>query len=430
MERVNSIVRRVVSEHSYVFKEDPEVVASSPGRLDFLNTHQDYKGLTVVSVAIDRRTYISLSRRPNKVKVVSANLCEEGVECVDEFDVEKPTLRGGKFFGDYVRSVVMALKERGFDVPGFSALIHSEVPVASGLASSAALQVSLITGLNELYKLGLNKQEIAELAYHSEHDIMGIPCGRLDQYGSAMGGVTAIKTKPPYATKTYPGFNWTFVVLNSGIKHSTADVHPRRIAEINRGLQTLLNNPLLPPSIRAKLSHRIDQVMWEELNIGEIQPYLELLEGTSRNRIVFTLKMNTSTMLALELLENPTSKVARVKLEEYLERECPECLHPARHEEDDVLRLISGVVNYQHILLRDLYDVSLPELELIRNRAIEAGALAVKISGAGLGGSLLAIARDRNEAVKIVDSVAELVKAGWVVRIDEGTRVDYSATKY
>lgn len=429
MERASRTIERVLSEHVTLFKKEPKVVASAPGRLDFLNTHQDYKGLPVVSVAIDRRTYISLSSEHGKVRVVSLNLCEEGTECVDEFDTGNPVLRGGKFFGDYVRSVVVALKERGFRIGGFNALIYSEVPVASGLASSAALQVALITGLNELYGLGLEKQEIAELAYHSEHDIMGIPCGRLDQYGSTMGGITAIMTRPPYTTRTYPGFSWTFVVLDSGIKHSTAEVHPRRIAEIERGLRALIQNPELPQQVKSKLFHKIDQVLWDQLDLGDLHPYIEQLDETSRKRILFTLKMNFSTKLALDLLDDPQSIKGRVALEEFLRNECPECLEPARSVDDHVLRLISGVVNYQHVLLRDLYEVSLPELELIRERAILAGALAVKISGAGLGGSLLAIARNEKEAGEVVRAVEGLARAGWVVKVGMGARVDYSVLR-
>ncbi|MEM1695637.1 MAG: galactokinase family protein [Desulfurococcaceae archaeon] len=420
-----TILKYILDEFKNTFGEYPEVVASAPGRLDFLNTHQDYKGLPVVSVAINKRTYVALSTRQNTAKVVSLNLCMEGAECVDEFDLRSPQLKGGRFFGDYVRSVVRALLERGYNISGFNALIYSEIPIASGLASSAALQVSLITGLSELYDLNLDKKDIAELAYYSEHDIMSVPCGRLDQYGSAMGGITRIETKPPYITKTYAGFNWVFIVLYSGIRHSTAEIHPRRIREIEEGLRSLLKQPGIPGYLRRKLAEKIDEVLWEDLTLEELQPYLEYIDTESRKRIVFTIKMNISTKLAVELLENPSSKASKNALRDFLEYECPNCLKPVVElHADEVLELIAGVVNYQHILLRDLYDVSLPELELIRNTALSAGALGVKISGAGLGGSLLALAPDKSSAEKVAMATRGVTKAAWVVEVDEGTRVD------
>ena len=80
-------------------------------------------------------------------------------------------------------------------------------------------------------------------------------------------------------------------------------------------------------------------------------------------------------------------------------------------------------MNYQHVLLRDLYDVSLPELERIRNAALTAGALGVKLSGAGLGGSLTALARDLKDAENILRKGLENgAKRGWIVKVDTGLR--------
>lgn len=128
------------------------------------------------------------------------------MECRDVFLAKNVVLHEKDFFGNYIRSVVLALRESGFRVGDFDMLIYSEIPVAWGLASSVALQVAVLGALNELFGFNLAKHDIAELAYHNEHDIMGISCGRLDQYGSSMGGITRINTKPPYSTKTYEGF--------------------------------------------------------------------------------------------------------------------------------------------------------------------------------------------------------------------------------
>jgi len=152
-------------------------------------------------------------------------------------------------------------------------------------------------------------------------------------------------------------------VLNSGIKHSTAEVHPKRISEIVEGLKQLLLMPDLPVSIRVYLSERIDNIMWEKLDILGLELYLERVSSVSKKRILFTLKMHKSTELALSLLEELSPSIMG-SIRDFLEVECRECLEYAERASDELLRLISGIVNYQHVLLRDLYDVSLLEMQL------------------------------------------------------------------
>ncbi|MEM3926041.1 MAG: galactokinase family protein [Desulfurococcaceae archaeon] len=405
----------------------PEVISSAPGRLDFLNTHQDYKGLPVVSVAINMRTYIALSYSSlgQESKVISLNLCEEGVKCIDRFNAKDPELVPGKWFGNYIRSVFKALRNKSFDVENVNVLIYSEIPIASGLASSAALMVSLLTGLNKLFGYGLSLKDIAELAYHSEHDIMGIPCGRLDQYGSAMGGITLINTKPPFDTETFSNYEWVFVAIDSGIKHSTAEVHPRRISELTNAVKMLIDMQDLPLNVKSRLSYDIYNVEWEAINIDMIEPFLNKIPVIERNRFLFTLKMNYSTKLALELLrKRDVSSMGKIIID-FVERECPECVRYAIRTNDLILALISSIVNYQHVLLRDLYDVSLHELEVIRKTALENGALGVKISGAGLGGAMMALVDSYDIANRIVMKLSDVARNSWIVRVDEGARIEF-----
>lgn len=404
------------------FNRRPEVIASAPGRLDFLNTHQDYKGLPVVSVAINKRTYIAVSSS-NNTRVISINLCRENLKCVDEFDARNPALIGNGWFGDYIRSVLITLKGIGTDIGNFNMLIFSEIPTASGLASSAALQVATIKALSEIFNIKLRPHEIAELAYRSEHDVMGIPCGRLDQYGSAMGGITLIETRPPYNTKTFMTATFDLVAVNSGIKHSTGLIHSVRIREISKGLRELLALPSLPPKFRSLLDEDVYRTRWDLLELNEIEPMLLHVNPVSRKRILFTLKMHKSTVLALDLIENPHECVIS-RIEEFLVAECPQCLEEASKTSNQVLRAIGGIVNYQHVLLRDLYDVSTPELEEIRKRALASGGLGAKISGAGLGGAMLIVVDKEVNGSKVVEGVEKISAGAWKVEIDEGVRLE------
>ena len=374
-----------------------EVLASAPGRLDFLNTHQDYKGLPVVSVAINLRTRAKAGRREGVCRAKSLNTGEYG-----EF---KPgELPAGRSFIDYVKAAVASLMRSGVRIGGCDLEVDSEVPVASGMASSAALLVATVGALSALWGGSSEPSFVAEAAYVAEREIMGIPCGRLDQYGSAFGGISYINTKPPYNVERLSLEGGVFVALDSGLRHSTADIHPRRQKELDEGLRALMG--ITPPSIREKLAERHWEARWEELDEDELRPYLEKIPRVLANRILFTIRMHKSTLAALEILRG--RKVAAPFL-------------PELEGDDWRLKGVGAVMTYQHMLLRDLYDVSTPELDSLVSGALAKGAYGAKLSGAGLGGIVMALASEERAG-----SIKGLGEAkSWVLRVDEGLRVEF-----
>ena len=384
--------------------------ASAPGRADFLNTHQDYKGLPVVPVAVNLRTYaFAVGELPEGFEVISLNLEREGAEFVDRFSL-KPSLRGGRWFGDYLRSVVIALWDSGIKVGrGLRVVIDSDVPIGGGLGSSAALEVSFLKLLDTYYGLDLDRRSLAEIAFKAENEIMGIPCGRLDQYGSSYGGAILLYTRPPYRVEELPLGGVHLVIADSGIRHSVADIHPRRQAEIELGLKQLLEMEELPQKLRRLLGLRYWEPRWEELRLSDLEPYLDRIDEVAAKRLRFTLLMHESTLLALRLLKGePLSRGELENLGVDVN---------ATH-----LEVLGAVMNRQHELLRDLYEVSLPELEELRESMLEAGAYGVKISGAGLGGALIALVdRDASRRVAVAALEAGASNA-WIVRVDEGAR--------
>ena len=419
-EKENTI--KYIEEEFYKsYNNYPEIIVSAPGRIDFLNTHQDYKGLPVVSVGIDLRTYVAISaNNSDKCIVESINLRDEGKEYRDAFNAVNPALKTGKWFGNYLRASVLSLKRMGYSIKGFNALIYSDVPVAAGLASSAALEVSFIGALNQLFGFGLSRKEIAEAAYIAEHDIMGIPCGRLDQYGSSFGGIIKINTRPPYSIEELPWINGVFIIIDSGIKHSTADIHPQRQAEINNGLKLLLEMIDLPDDVKKYIKPHYYDTLWEEIDFEKIKNYLDRLPSPYRERILFTYKMHKSTLLALRIIKDED-----IEPEEIISTLDLFDTNTIKKSIGDKLRLIGLIMDYQHILLRDYYELSLPALERIRNHMKEAGALGAKLSGAGLGGAIIGLTKDLNIAKKVLEAgISGGGKRGWIVNIDEGVRVE------
>jgi len=399
------------------FGEKPEKIASVPGRLDFLNTHQDHKGLPVVSISVNLRCYTAVSSSSDERGVaVSFNYMEEGLSYYDEFSLKELEPVGREGFSGYLRVAVKVLLEKGCGVRGFRAGIYSEVPIASGMGSSAALTASFIAALNALFELGLSESEIAEYAYIAEHDVLGIPCERLDQYGCVYGGVALIRTRPPYSVERLPRLSGVFTVVDSGVRHRTADVHPRRQGEIEEGLKLLMEMDI-PGALKTKLGYRYWEPEWVLIELEEIEPFLRSPPETPRKRILFTLKMHASTLLALGALRGESLNTEVLgEVEEAVRSFTGKT--PAMHSREEV---VGAVMTYQHMLLRGLYDVSIPVPDDLVISAVDSGAYGAKLSGAGLGGVVIALAESVDRAQEII---RKSLKAGgtkaWIVGFDEG----------
>ncbi|MEX2706912.1 MAG: galactokinase family protein [Candidatus Freyrarchaeum guaymaensis] len=398
-------------------KSGSNIIASAPGRADFLNTHQDYKGLPVVPVALNLRTYMSGEFRDDNVfEIRSLDFQREGLEFQDMFSLgEVEYLREG-WFGNYFRAIVKILEKRGLSrkLRGMRIHIKSQIPIASGLASSTALEVAFAALLNRMCKLNYKPRQLAELAYEAENVELGIPCGRLDQYGSAFGGIIKLDCKPPYRVEKLPVRDLTFVIHYSGVKHSTAEIHPRRQREIDDGLKTLMESSEVPDKLKRKLGYRYDEPDWENISEEEISPYLNMLYDDVADRFRFTLRMQRSTEIALETFKGKKPKEKTPTMDKLWER---------IESKSSNIEILGEIMNYQHELLRDLYHVSIIKLEKIRDATLEAGALGTKISGAGMGGSLISLVHPEKSEIVLEAGVSAGAKQGWISGIGEGAKI-------
>lgn len=160
------------------FGEEPELVASAPGRVNLIGEHTDYNEGFVFPCAIDRRVACAIG---------PAASGETGELYSADFDQIKPL--DGKRQGswaDYPRGVVWATRETGADVSAFRAAFAGEVPRASGLSSSAAVEAATATALDALLGLGRTKKDLARLCQKAENEFVGVPSGIMDQYASLL----------------------------------------------------------------------------------------------------------------------------------------------------------------------------------------------------------------------------------------------------
>jgi len=161
----------------------PSVWCRAPGRVDLMGSHTDYNLGAVLTLPIGRDTWIAA--RPNsssEVRLHSLNLGADASFALDSSEKcpEHPWI-------DYVHGVAVVLQEAGFALCGFDGVIHSTVPLRSGLSSSAALECAAATVFETLGDWSLDPVEKALLCQRAENHFVGVNCGILDQFTSCMG---------------------------------------------------------------------------------------------------------------------------------------------------------------------------------------------------------------------------------------------------
>lgn len=209
---------------------DPEIIVSSPGRINFIGGHTDYNNGFVLPAAIDKK--ITFELRKNNTEstchVVTTNYNKSLV--VDLTQIKKST----EGWENYILGVLQQLLLRTNNIKGFDCIINSELAIGSGLSSSAALECGLAYGINELFELGLSKKEIVKLSRDAEHCFVGTKCGIMDQYASVFGKRNHLLfidcQSLEYSLLPLDLSVYSILILNTNVEHnlSTSNYNKRR----------------------------------------------------------------------------------------------------------------------------------------------------------------------------------------------------------
>ena len=200
------------------FNEDP-IVVRSPGRVNIIGEHTDYNNGFVLPAAIDKAIFVAITKRnDSKILLYSDDFKEEFESDIHQL---KPS---DKVWPNYILGVADQLLKRKLSITGFNLVIGGDVPIGSGLSSSAAVECATTFALNRIFKLNLSRMDMVLLAQKAEQEFAGVMVGMMDQFASVFGKKDHVmkldcqSLQFEYVPLKMPGLK--ILLLNTNVKHN------------------------------------------------------------------------------------------------------------------------------------------------------------------------------------------------------------------
>lgn len=350
---VQELVSETIDRFHASFGFAPHWGAVAPGRVNLIGDHTDYSGGFALPFAINRYTVLvgAPAADPAVTRIVSS---QQNVPGTLSLSQEK---KRNHDWTDYVKGVMAGLAARDINVPNLDIYVHTNLPVGAGLSSSAALEVASACLFEEATGTPLHAVERALLCQQAEHEYAGVPCGIIDQFSIALSeadslllidcqAVTAEAVSPPPA-------DYALTIVNSAVSHDLADgEYASRRADCERVCR-LLDKPLRETTL-------------EEIN--------SLEDETLKNRARHVISEN-----------------ARVH------SFCAALTHGQLQEAGQIMLA-------SHASLRDNFEVSCAELNLLVDLALDYGAFGARMTGGGFGGSIICMTH-REGQERFIDQI-------------------------
>ena len=352
----------------------------APGRVNLIGEHTDYNGGHVFPCALTLGTYGAIRPRKDRIlRFYSLNFPECGIieTSLDDLEPFK-----GSLWTEYPKGIIWTFHKRGFLLPaGADILYYGDIPSGSGLSSSASLEVLTGLMLRDTYGFHISMTDLALIGQYAENNYNGMNCGIMDQFTSAMGRKdSAIFLDTNTLQYQYADIQLSdakIVITNSNVKHSlvSSAYNDRR-----RECETALKDLQKVVSISSL----------GDLSEEQFEQYKDAIQDPiCRKRAKHAVSENQRTIRAVQALQNKA-------LEEF-----------------------GRLMNESHISLRDDFQVSCPEIDLLTELAWSLpGVLGSRITGGGFGGCTVSIVENQH-----IPAFTELLGREYTTRT--GHRADF-----
>jgi galactokinase len=334
------------------FDKPPSVWARAPGRVDLMGSHTDYNMGYVMTMSIDRDTWIAARpREDNKVTIRSLNVPGSSTFALNDINRDEKVT-----WSNYIRGVALALQTAGHRLRGFDGLVHSTVPFGSGLSSSAALEMAAVVLFENMSDISIEPVDKALIGQKAENEFVGVNTGILDQYSSVMGrqGSTILLDCRSLTHEVVPLSSKLHVVICNTMaeRNLTGTEYDERRAQCEEGVRLLQQ---FYPEISSLRDVTLAMFATREVALPEVVA----------KRCRFVIEENQRVL----------------DLAPYLPGGRPETLRP--------------LFDASYVGARDLYEIGAPAMAQMMSAMLSApGVVAARQAGAGFGGSMVALIQD------------------------------------
>ena len=338
----------------------------APGRVNLIGEHTDYNEGFVMPVAIGFSTFVTISARTDRKLCLSS----EGFSQDVEFDLDDPNPTPTGDWSDYPRGVAITLEHAGYRLTGAALRIRGEVPIGAGLSSSAAIEVATCAALLNNSGFSVEPVEMAKLCQRAENEFVGMRCGIMDQFVSSCGqaGKALMLDCRSLDYQLLPLPSRTrLIICNTMVKHSLlgGEYNTRR-AECEAGVRHFAQSR---PNVRSL----------RDVTQSDLKLYGDDLSEVIFRRCRHVITENARVIIAAKALKR------------------------------DDLESFGELLNDSHRSLRDDFEVSCPELDLMVELAQQLpGVYGARMTGGGFGGCTVNLVDEEN-----VEEFKRIVSQGY-----------------
>lgn len=356
------------------FGYDPAKLYFSPGRVNLIGEYTDFNGGHVFPAAISVGTYGAISPRDdNQIRTYSANYPEAGIQTITVTDL---ALRPYDTWIKYLRGVMTVMAEAGYPVSkGFDLAIVGDMPTASGLSSSASLEILLLNMLKDMMGYQIDKLTIVKLGQAVENDYLGLKTGIMDQFAVAFGedeqGIFLDTNTMAYEMVPAEFGEYRLLVMTTNKKRELTDSkYNERRAESEEALALLQEN--------------VDVETLGDLTV----PQFEAAAADFEKDHALVMKRARHAVS-----ENQRTIAAKAALQAH-----------------DLVQF-GELLTASHASLRDDFEVSGIELDTLVETALrQPGVLGARMTGAGFGGSAIALV-EKDQVPAVTTAVGDVYTA-------------------